>query len=283
MNKLKFSIILLFIITIIVGCKKQKTIPTIENRVFIFNEFGSYLLADLLSPEGVSITFENTEYTEITDATGYCEFIEIEPGEYNIIYEKEGIGKYILYNYKAELNDFVVNWSIKTAYLTEHSTATITNLQIDTFHYAGDVLSRELINGMYRYRVIGYKIYVYISGNVSQPGDDLTSFFIYIGNQDVSSENYITIIKPTLELNYTNNLEYDDSGNFTYQDTISLSLYDYSDVLYAIAYAVPGKYFYEKKISFDTYINPNTNDTIYPGLGQPSNKAYSENSLSTEF
>ena len=84
-------------------------------------------------------------------------------------------------------------------------------------------------------------------------------------------------------MNYTNNLEYDDSGNFTYQDTISLSLYDYSDVLYAIAYAVPGKYFYEKKISFDTYINPNTNDTIYPGLGQPSNKAYSENSLSTEF
>ncbi len=296
--KKQFLILFLLFLIIGVGCSKRNQKRNIKGHVYILNEFG-----DKATKEGVTITINGAEksYVATTDLAGDYIFEDIFIEDFEVVFEKENVGKYIYYkNYSDSIMEGF-GWNLNyfgSTRLTEKSSATVSNLQIDTITYAGNtIISEPLGGGISVFKLINHKVLIFFSGNVSQVGENLTSFFIYLGNQNVSSENYYAIITPTLEpLYYTGNFEYDESGNFTYQDTVIFSPTQYNQLttevphqmigeinLYAIAHAVPGKFLYEKRLWFDTYLNPSTGDTIYPGLGKSSNRAFRKDSILIPF
>jgi len=233
-------VLLAFSSTLLTNCTKtiiqerEQLYATIVGFVKINEELGN----EYSSFEGVTVKIDSTEFSTTTDANGRYEIKDIPTGIYDISFKKEGIADYNIYGY--QLVGGQTPTYIPTATMIEESTVSITNFKIESAEQ-GDQLT------------------VNFSGNINIPDNNQRSLFICIGTDSQINHRKNNWDKYAL-------FSISESGSFSVEKNLDLQ-YSSNQKIYAVTVAV------YLPANCSSYVNPYTNEDIYPAFSKPSNIA----------
>ncbi|MFI5201824.1 MAG: carboxypeptidase-like regulatory domain-containing protein [Candidatus Kapaibacterium sp.] len=240
LNVAKWSLLIAGI-AVFNSCKTQPTAPTetatIEGRVMLMQNYWQHL------PPfgGVNVTIEGTNFSAVTDDSGYYTLQDVPTGTYNVLFSKSGYGEvrlfsmsvtgggnapFYFYNNQYYTTLIKISNLVTTIREVEIKDTTLPTEEETTYLIAkGEVTPNPLINQLYD----GIAVYLSHTSDVSSLQGHYTTFF-YNDGLDNPSSYPIDTTKETFVFGITQNDLRSagfNSGDSIYVATYGAPLYEF--------------------------------------------------------